>query len=141
MVIFDRPPLQNLLIKERPLTFKKSRRTFLNVKKLSFFSKKLYINSSFATRRLRLVFGEAAFVNLKPLILSNGFTLKLVLILKRLVRKRGKSFRSFFLKPANFIKISKQSKGARMGKGKGKSLASVQRMLPMKPLVEFSGVR
>lgn len=116
------------------------RREFLNVKKLAFFTKKSYFRKKH-NLKLFLKFGSSAIVNSQPMVVSNGFLLKFALLLKRVIKKKGKSFRFFFFRPTSLIKVSKQSKGARMGKGKGKSIMLIQRFLPYKTLVEFSGLR
>lgn len=116
------------------------RRKFVNVKLVSFFSKKNFLCKR-PPRNLAPVFGNAGFYPESPLILTNSFLSKFILYLKRVIRKRGKSLRFFFFKPLNLIKVSKQSKGARMGKGKGKTLTLVQRFSPLSFLVEFDGVR
>jgi hypothetical protein len=116
------------------------RRDFLNAKKLSFFTKKLY-QRGLCNLNLTLHYGNSALINSQPIVTSHGFLLKFILLLKRVVRKKGKSFRFFFFRAVNLIRVSKQSKGARMGKGKGKSITPLQRFKPYQSLVEFAGIR
>jgi hypothetical protein len=120
---------------------KLSKRKFTNKKKLNFYFKKKFNNiySGFSKQGFR--FGNSALLNSNPIVLSSLFIFRFILLLKKIARKRDKTFRFFWWPRGSFITITKQSKGARMGKGKGKHLFAVQRYSPLIHFVEFFGVR
>lgn len=65
----------------------------------------------------------------------------MILFFKKIIKKKDKALRKFWLNPKTLIRVTKQSKGARMGKGKGKHFFLIQRFPPFKTFAEFSGVR
>jgi len=108
----------------------------------SFYKKKTYWSSSCSiNRKFIFTFGSASFVPLSPVIVTSLFLTRFLLFFKRIVRKKDKTLRKFWLTPKSLLRVSKQSKGARMGKGKGKHIIFIQRTKPFTNFVEFSRVR
>jgi len=122
-----------------PLLQKRLKRSTKSFKALNFFSEKSYMQFSY--KQNTLSYGDSSFINQSPLLLSYSFLLKFTLFLKRIAQKREKTMRYYYFKPLSFLKITKQSKGSRMGKGKGKTILKVQRFSPMQSFIEFRGVR
>lgn len=124
-----------------PKTIKTSKKKFSKKKKLNFYSKKKFQNVHTAFLRKSFLFGNSALLNSNPIVLSSLFIFRFILVLKRIARKKDKTFRFFWWPRGSFFTITKQSKGARMGKGKGKHLFVVQRYSPLIHFIEFSGIR
>lgn len=76
-----------------------------------------------------------------PLLLTQLFLTRFELKLKRIVRKKDKTLRRFWLTTRVLFNLTRQSKGARMGKGKGKNYQSLQRINPLTNFIGFRGVR
>lgn len=111
-------------------------------KKTNFFPNKNYWISS-KNKRLRFPFsfGNAVFTLPRPLLLSSFFITRFILNLKRVVRKRDKTLRNYWVTLRVFLRVTYQSKGARMGKGKGKHNVLLQNIPPFSSFIEFKGVR
>lgn len=86
-------------------------------------------------------FGNAAFQPTSLVVLTSRFITRFILFLKKIVRKRDKSQRRYWLAPRSFLRVTLKSKGARMGKGKGKHVVLIQRFQPFINFIEFAGVR
>lgn len=108
---------------------------------MNFYSKKKFNNVYTRFSRRNFLFGNSALLNSNPIVLSSLFIFRFILVLKRVARKKDKTFRFFWWPRGSFLTITKQSKGARMGKGKGKHLFYVQRYSPLVHFIEFSGIR
>ena len=109
--------------------------------RIFFYTKKTFTQFSPYTKNLKPRFGDSSFLPMSPLILSSLLLVRLVLFFKRIIRKRDKSLRKYWLTPRTLIRVTKQSKGARMGKGKGKHVSLLQRFPPLSPFAEFFRVR
>lgn len=114
---------------------------FMQAKRRNFFFKSPTTFLSKLNLPKRFFFGNAALVPLSFLVLSSLFLTRFILFLKRVARKRDKTLRRYWLAPRSFIRIAYKSKGARMGKGKGKKIIHIQRYPPFINFVEFSGIR
>lgn len=90
-------------------------------------------------RRIR--FGVYALFLMRGKVMTNLNFLKLKLFFKRFVRKPEKTLKKFWLSPIFLFTISLKSKGARMGKGKGKKLLKMLRLNPGKIFLEVSNIR
>lgn len=115
-------------------------RKLQRLRRKSFFYKPrtTYLNASL---KEQFFFGNAAFQPASLVVLNSLFLTRFILFLKKIVRKRDKSQRRYWLAPRSFLKVTLKSKGARMGKGKGKHVVNIQRFRPFINFVEFSGVR
>lgn len=89
----------------------------------------------------RFNFGNSKFINTNTLYLTPLFVTRFILNLKRVVRKKDKTLRKYWINSRVLFKLSKQSKGARMGKGKGKNLSQFQKYSAFTNFIEFKGVR
>lgn len=110
------------------------------MRRKSFFYKpqSIFINQSL---KESFFFGNASYQPASLVILTSLFITRFILFLKKIVRKRDKSQRRYWLAPRSFLKVTLKSKGARMGKGKGKHVVMIQRFRPFHNFVEFLGVR
>lgn len=111
--------------------------------KFKFFYQK---KSSLRTYHLlqlptRFCFGEIAFLTTSFMIFNLKRSLRFVLFIKRIIRRRFRGIRRFWILPGDYFRVSYKSKGARMGKGKGKSANILRRISPLSNLVEFKNVR
>lgn len=88
-----------------------------------------------------LYFGNCSFCAKQALYLNAKFLMKFILFIKKITRKVEKSLRRFWLIPQSLLAITLKSKGARMGKGKGKKLIYFQRIFARTNFIEFLGVR
>lgn len=86
-------------------------------------------------------YGQVAMLPTNALLLSQLFMIRFDLKLKRVVRKKDKTLRRFWITTRVLFNLTRQSKGARMGKGKGKNLQLLQRINPFTNFIEFKGVR
>jgi hypothetical protein len=75
------------------------------------------------------------------MVLLEKFFLKLSFVAKRLAKRPERSLRKFWITPSYVLNLTYKSKGARMGKGKGKKTVRTARFFPGKPFLEFSNVR
>lgn len=125
------------LISKHKFTFKKPPSPYKKIDKRQ--SQITTLNKSLSIQTFR--YGTAAFVPLKPLVLTSLFLIRFILFLKRITRKKDKTLRRFWITPKSFLKITKQSKGARMGKGKGKHFFLIQRIFSMSNFIEFKTIR
>lgn len=102
-------------------------------------------STRYATRKLdnsqRFMFGNSAILPTTTLLLSNRFLLRFDLNLRRIVRKKDKTLRRFWITTRVLFNLSRQSKGSRMGKGKGKNVQHFQFFNPFTNFIELSGVR
>lgn len=109
-------------------------------KKHFYLKKKLFYKKNIKTIT-KLKFGNIAFTTSQVLILNSIFLLRFILFLKKIARKSEKTLRYFWLTPRSYTNVTLQSKGARMGKGKGKKIIKLQRIGAGVNFVEFSGMR
>jgi ribosomal protein L16/L10AE len=111
-------------------------------KKISYFSKKKHENSlNYINKRWSFNFGNSILTLPRSILFSALLTTRFILNLKKVVRKRDKTLRRYWITIRVFFKITKQSKGARMGKGKGKNTLQLQKYSPLSNFIEFKGVR
>jgi ribosomal protein L16/L10AE len=115
-------------------------RKLQKLRRKSFFYKS---PSSYITQCTKesFFFGNSAYQPASLVILTSLFLTRFILFLKKIVRKRDKSQRRYWLAPRSFLRVTLKSKGARMGKGKGKHIVQIQRFRPFVNFVEFLGVR
>lgn len=86
-------------------------------------------------------FGNAFFFLTRPILLTALFLVRFDLLLKRIIRKKDKTLRRYWITTRVLFNLTRQSKGARMGKGKGKNLQSFQLVCPLTIFIAFKGVR
>lgn len=86
-------------------------------------------------------FGNSFFLLTKPLLLTALFLIRFDLLLKRIIRKKDKTLRRYWITTRVLFNLTRQSKGARMGKGKGKNLQTFQLICPLTVFIAFRGVR
>ena len=86
-------------------------------------------------------FGNSFFFISRPLLLKSLFLIRFDLLLKRIVRKKDKTLRRYWITTRVLFNLTRQSKGARMGKGKGKNIQTFQLISPTTVFISFSGVR
>nr|YP_011027856.1 ribosomal protein L16 [Euplotes cristatus]UPM52066.1 ribosomal protein L16 [Euplotes cristatus] len=86
-------------------------------------------------------FGNSVFYFAQPLLLKALFLIRFELLLKRVVRKKDKTLRRYWITTRVLFNLTRQSKGARMGKGKGKNVQVFQLITPLSCFVGFRGVR
>lgn len=86
-------------------------------------------------------FGNAFFFLTRPILLTALFLVRFDLLLKRIIRKKDKTLRRYWITTRVLFNLTRQSKGARMGKGKGKNLQSFQLVCPLTTFIAFKGVR
>lgn len=111
-------------------------------KKLNYFPKKRHnLSCTYARKSFSFFFGNSIFSSPKLLFFSSLFLTRFILNLKRVVRKRDKTLRKFWITLRVFFRVTYQSKGARMGKGKGKHQILLQKVAPFINFIEFRGVR
>lgn len=139
--------LRNLKLKSQPrFMLLKTKRTSWKKQNPAPY-KKLKLQSKLLTTITKqsalshFVFGSASFMPLSQMVLTSLFLIRFVLFFKRITKKKDKTLRRFWLTPKSFLKITKQSKGARMGKGKGKHFYLIQRIRPLSHFIEFKTVR
>ena len=85
--------------------------------------------------------GSSIFLTTRPILLKALFLIRFDLNLKRVIRKKDKTLRRYWITTRVLFNLSRQSKGARMGKGKGKNLQSLQLLTPFTKFILFTGVR
>nr|YP_011027892.1 ribosomal protein L16 [Euplotes vannus]UPM52102.1 ribosomal protein L16 [Euplotes vannus] len=86
-------------------------------------------------------FGNSFFFLTRPLLLTALFLIRFDLLLKRIIRKKDKTLRRYWITTRVLFNLTRQSKGARMGKGKGKNLQTFQLICPLTVFIAFRGVR
>nr|ACX30995.1 ribosomal protein L16 [Moneuplotes crassus] len=86
-------------------------------------------------------FGNSFFFLTKPILLTALFLIRFDLLLKRIIRKKDKTLRRYWITTRVLFNLTRQSKGARMGKGKGKNLQTFQLICPLTAFISFRGVR
>nr|ACX30957.1 ribosomal protein L16 [Moneuplotes minuta] len=86
-------------------------------------------------------FGNSFFFLTRPLLLTALFLIRFDLLLKRVIRKKDKTLRRYWITTRVLFNLTRQSKGARMGKGKGKNLQTFQLVSPLTAFIAFKGVR
>lgn len=58
-----------------------------------------------------------------------------------MIRKKDKTLRRYWITTRVLFNLTRQSKGARMGKGKGKNIQTLQLITPLSCFIGFRGVR
>ena len=122
--------------------YKKKKFTKKNIN-ISVFKKKKEIKSSlsFFLSPYRFKFGSVALKFSKKLIITQLLYKKFLLLIKKIAKKPDKTLKILWLAPSYIFRLSYKSKGARMGKGKGKRHVLYQLYKPGKPFIEISNVR
>ena len=110
-------------------------------KRAIFFPKQTKFKLNVLKNYKKFNFGNSKFFNPQTFYLTPLFVTRFILNLKRIVRKKDKTLRKYWINSRVLFKLSKQSKGARMGKGKGKNLTQFQKYSAFTNFIEFSGVR
>lgn len=106
---------------------------------LSYFHFKYKNNYNFIKVNQKIQIKRAAFVIFITSYIQ--FTIKqwyrTILFFKIFLRKPEKTGKRLWITPKYIINISRKSRGARMGVGRGRKLRSFLRLSPSTPLLEF----
>nr|YP_010117037.1 hypothetical protein KQ443_mgp27 [Euplotes vanleeuwenhoeki]QPM99251.1 hypothetical protein MitoLV_23 [Euplotes vanleeuwenhoeki] len=111
----------------------------LKMKMKFFYQKKKQYN--FNNLSVPFHFGDLAFMTTTYLIFNLKRSLRFTLFIKRMIKRRFRGVRKFWILPGDYFRVSFKTKGARMGKGKGKSANILRRISPYLHFVEFKNVR
>lgn len=111
-------------------------------KRFIFFPKFRYFQlKKLGSRFTTFHFGNSVFTIPKPVFFTHIFLSRFDLNLKRVVRKKDKTLRRYWITTRVLFNLTRQSKGARMGKGKGRNFKTFQLINAFTSFIEFRGVR
>jgi len=114
---------------------------YIDLKMSFYLKKKLLIRYKFLSNSACFFkYGTVALKLTKGAVFYLKTFNKVLLILKRWVRKPDRTLKKLWLSPNYILRISKSSKGARMGKGKGGKALLISRFTPLSTLIETSNI-